>query len=365
MPRRAVARVNLAAVERNCARLLGSLTGGAALGAVVKADGYGHGAGPVAEAARVGGATWLFVATAEEAAALRRAGVAGRLVVMGALAPEELRVALEADADVVAWRTGWVDALPPGLRVHVKLDTGMGRLGTRDPAEADAVAERVAARSDLELTGAMTHFATADADDPGFLRLQLERFGPWAEALRARHPGIAVHAANSAATLREPAAHFDVVRCGIAVYGLDPFGEDAAAHGLEPALELASWVAALKAAEPGDSAGYGRTWIADRPTVVATLPIGYADGVRRALSNACDVVIGGRRYPVRGTVSMDNLTVEVGPRADVAEGDEALIVGGGQSAEELARTLDTINYEIVTGISARVPRAYHRDRAPA
>jgi alanine racemase len=360
MPRRALARVNLAAVQRNCARLAEALTPGAALGAVVKADGYGHGAAPVASAAQAGGATWLFVATAEEAAGLREAGVAGRIVVMGAIGAEELPAAVAADADVVAWRTAWIDALPPGLRVHVKLDTGMGRLGTRDPAEADAVAERVAARPELELAGAMTHFATADAD-PEFLGTQLARFAPWATALRARHPGIVLHAANSAATLREPPAHFDVVRCGIAVYGLDPFGEDAAARDLEPALELATWVAALKPAAVGDSAGYGRTWIAERPTVLATLPIGYADGVRRGLSDRASVIIRGTAYPLAGTVSMDNITVDVGPRPLVAEGDEALVIGPGQSAEALAAMLGTINYEVVTGISARVPRVYHRD----
>jgi alanine racemase len=364
VPRRALARVNLAAMERNAARLRGALTDGAELGCVVKADGYGHGAVPAARAALAGGATWLFVATADEASALRAHGIEGRLVVMGALADEELAVAADAGADVVAWQPGWIARLPAGLRVHVKLDSGMGRFGTRDPAEADRTAEAVAARGDLVLAGAMTHFATAD-DDPGFLAEQLARFTPWARGLKARHPEIAIHAANSAATLREPASHFDLVRCGVALYGMDPFGEDAAAEGLEPALELSSWVAAVKDTAPGESAGYGRTWTATEPTRVATIPIGYADGVRRAFSNNADVVVGGRRYPVAGTISMDNLTADVGPDGPVTEGDAAIILGGGQSAEELARRIGTINYEITCGLSARVPRAYHRDGAPA
>src|SRR3954470_3670962 len=338
MPR-ALARINLAAVERNCARLAARLSHGATLGVVVKADGYGHGAAPVARAALAGGATWLWVAAAHEAEALRAAGLtAARIGVMGALTRAERDGALAADADVVAWREDWVDTLPAGARVHVKLDTGMGRLGTRDAEEATRVCERVAARPDLELAGVMTHFATAD-DDPVFLGEQLDRFAPWAGAMRGRHGPLVVHAANSAATLREADAHFDLVRCGIAIYGMDPFHADAAAHSLEPALEVASYVAALKPADPGESCGYGRAWIATDPTWIATLPIGYGDGIRRRLSNACAAVLDGRRYPVVGNVSMDNLTVDVGPETPVRVGDEALLLGGGQTAEELARTL--------------------------
>ena len=364
MPLRAEARVDVAAIERNCARLAAALVPPAQLGVVVKADGYGHGALPAARAALLGGATWLFVATAGEALALREDLPDARLVVMGALSREELAMAAAADADVVAWREDWVAALPGGLRVHVKYDTGMGRLGTRDRVEATAVAEAVCARDDLELAGAMTHFATADGD-PDFLAAQLAAFRPWADDLQARHPGIVRHAANSAATLRDPSTHFDLVRCGIATYGLDPFGHDPAAHELEPALELVSYVAALKDIAPGESCGYGRSWIAEVPSRVATVPIGYGDGVRRALSNHCDVVIGGRRYPVRGTISMDNLTVDVGLEAPVAEGDEVRLIGGGVSAEELAEILQTINYEITCGISARVPRLHHRTGAVA
>jgi alanine racemase len=372
---RALARVDLGAIERN-ARTLAAVAGPAALCAVVKADGYGHGMVPAARAAQAGGAGWLAVATAEEARGLREGGVEGPVLVMGALSEEELAVAVAARADVVAWREAFVErlaALPGadderggggasgrGSGVHVKLDTGMGRLGTRDAEEATRVAEAVAASQTWRLAGAMTHFATAD-DDPAFLAEQLEAFTPWARAVKAAHPEVLVHAANSAAALREPAARFDLVRCGIAVYGMDPFHQDPAAHGLEPALTLTTYVAEVKHAEPGQSAGYGRRFVAERPTRIGTLPIGYADGVRRGLTNNADVLIAGRRVPLVGTVSMDNITVDLGD-ADVAPGAEAVLIGaqGGERilAEEWARRLDTINYEVTCGISARVPRVY-------
>lgn len=371
---RAVAAVNLAAIERNCARLLRELRGGADLCAVVKADGYGHGAVPAARAACAGGATWLAVATADEAAELRAAGLTGRILVMGALSEEELPVALEAGTDVVAWREDFVARLETmhgrgrGVRVHVKLDTGMGRLGTRDSAEAARVAARVREADGLDLVGAMTHFATAD-DDPTFLAEQLDRFRPWAAALRAQFPGLVVHAANSAATLREPAAHFDLVRCGIAVYGLDPFGEDAGRRELEPALELRSYVAEVKPIAPGESTGYGRRFVASSSSFVATLPIGYADGVRRGLGGNADVLVRGRRHALVGAVSMDNVTLDVGDPPGARPRDTAVLLGADGSerisAEELARRLETINYEVVCGISARVPRRYHRDGRPA
>ena len=377
MPLRALARVNIAAIERNVARLRGGLTGGAELAAVVKANGYGHGPLPAARAALAGGARSLAVVTAGEAAELRDGGVQAAVLVMGALSDEELGVALAAGAEVVAWSEQFVDAVRGAARgggavparVHVKLDTGLGRLGTRDPDEAIRVAEAVAAAAPaLELAGAMTHFASAD-DDPGFTATQLERFSPFVAAMRERWPGIAVHAANSAATLREPASHFDLVRCGIAIYGCDPMNQDPAPHGLEPALELTSYVAAVKLAHAGDSTGYGRRFIAAGDTWIATVPIGYADGIRRGLTNNCDVLIGGRRYPLVGTVSMDNITVELGPSAgEVRSGDRVTIIGadGGQrqTAEDVARRIGTINYEILCGITARVPRVYHRDGAP-
>jgi len=249
--------------------------------------------------------------------------------------------------------------------MHVKLDTGMGRLGTRDVSKALRVAGAVLESAPrLELTGAMTHFATAD-EDGEFVARQLAAVAPFVEEMRRMAPRIIVHAANSAATLREPASRFDMVRCGIAIYGCDPMNNDPGDHGLEPALSLRSYVAAVKAARVGESVGYGRRFVAERDTFIGTVPIGYADGVARRLTNNCDVLIGGLRYPLVGTVSMDNITVDLGPDPGVVAGEPAVIIGADgnerQTAEDLARRLDTISYEVVCAISGRVPRAYHRD----
>jgi alanine racemase len=375
MPLRATAAVNVAAIERNVATLRRRLAAGCELCAVVKADGYGHGAAQAARAALAGGATSLAVATADEAGELRAAAIEAPLLVMGAVSSQELDVALAVDAELVAWDPAFVeevrrrapDSRP--VRLHVKLDTGMGRLGTRDERQALAVAEGVAASSpQLELAGAMTHFATAD-DDPEFMERQLKSFEPFARELRRHWPDIALHAANSAATLREPRSHLTLVRCGIAIYGCDPMHEDPDAHDLEPALELRSYVAAVKLAQRGDSAGYGRRFVSREETWIATLPIGYGDGIRRALTNNCDVLIGGQRYPLVGTVSMDNITVDLGPEPIARGGEPATIIGRDgaqrQTAEELARRIGTINYEVLTGISRRVPRVYHRDGEPS
>jgi alanine racemase len=373
-PARAQALVNVAAIERNCARLRAELRGGAQLCAVVKADGYGHGAVPSARAALAGGASWLAVASAEEIVELRAAGLREvRVLVMGTLSQPELAQALAAGGDVVVWSERYLDAVAAagGGRVHVKLDSGMGRLGTRDPVEATRVARAARATPGIELAGAMTHFATADElVDRGFFARQLAAFTAWADAIRAEHPGVIVHAANSAALLREPHAQFDMARCGIAVYGMDPFGNDPAQRALEPALALASYVADVKPCAAGQSAGYGRQFVAQRDTHIAVLPIGYGDGWRRALSNNCDVLIAGRRHPLVGTISMDSITVDVGAEPDPPglRGEPAVLIGiqGGEriTAEDVARRLDTINYEITCGLTPRVPRVHHRDDAP-
>jgi alanine racemase len=353
MAERAVARIDLGAITRNCLRLAEELTGGALLGVVVKADGYGHGAREAAAAALNGGAQRLFVATAREARDLGPQPVP--VAVMGALSREELEVALEAGAEVTAWEAAFAAGLPEGTGVHVKLDTGMGRLGTRDAGQATATAD-AALDAGARVAGLMTHFATADERDDAFFDEQLQRFIAWAAPLRERFPDALLHAANSAGTLREPACHFDLVRCGVAVYGLDPFQRDAAAERLEPALSLTSYVAAVKAIEPGQSAGYGRRFVADAPALNATVPHGYGDGLRRGLTNNADVLVGGERRPLVGTVSMDNITVLVDETVRI--GDEVVLIGPGLPAEEMAERLQTINYEITCGITARVPRVH-------
>ena len=214
----------------------------------------------------------------------------------------------------------------------------------------------------------MTHFATADElDDEGFFNRQLATFTRWAHALKVEHPELIVHAANSAAVLRDSEANFDMVRCGIAVYGMDPFGEDPALRALEPVLELSSYVAEVKACGAGESAGYGRRFVAEHDTYLGVLPIGYGDGWRRGLSNNADVLIGGNRYPLVGTVSMDNITVDLGGNAGAERlrGEPAILIGvqGREqiTAEAVARSLGTINYEVTCGLTQRVPRVYHRD----
>jgi alanine racemase len=353
---RALARIDAGAITRNTARLARAAPE-AAVCAVVKSDGYGHGAVTAARAALAGGAAWLAVAAASEARELRAAGIDTRVLVMGALDEEELAVALEADADVVAWSEEFLGALPGDARVHVKLDTGMGRLGTRDPELATRLAEGAGER----LAGLMTHFATADEPADTFMGEQLARFRDWAEPLRERFPDAVVHAANSAATLRDAATHFDMVRPGVALYGLDPFGVDPFAQELEPALTLVTKVLAVKDAAPGQSAGYGRRFVAREPTQLATLPIGYGDGWRRALTNNADVLVNGRRYPLVGTVSMDNIALDLGLDSGVSVGDEAVLIGAQGPerilAEEVARRLGTINYEVTCALTARVVRA--------
>ncbi len=364
---RAVARIDLGAVESNCAALKAALSGGAELCAVVKADGYGHGADACVGAALAGGATRLAVATGAEAAQVGRRFPQVPLLTMGALDQEDLDTALAAGSEIALWRDGFRElaaargrAQGRPVRVHVKFDSGMGRLGTSDPGEALALVRTCAEDPMLDLEGVWTHFATADEPKSGFFDEQLRRFTTVVEAVKAEFPGVTAHAANSAAAFREPRSHFDMARCGVAIYGLDPFQGDPAERGLVPALSLRSYVADVKRFPAGTSAGYGQTWKAPVDTWVGVLPLGYGDGVRRGLSNNAEVLIRGRRLPLVGTVSMDNVTVDLGADTDVEPGDEAVLIGSQEGevirAEEVARRLGTINYEVTCGISARVPR---------
>lgn len=371
------AGVNLASISRNCARLLGELDGGQ-LCAVVKADGYGHGMVPCAEAALAGGATWLAVAGMSEARELvadeEFENLQTPLLLLGPICSDDLEEAIVQGFDIVVWSERYLAhieqlAAMMGLRarVHVELDSGMGRFGTRDAEKATRIALAAAAAPNVELIGLMTHFATADEPEDAFFDEQLERFASWVAPLKEAYPEVVVHAANSAATLRDPRAHFDMVRCGIAIYGMDPFGEDPAKRDLEPAMEVASRVAAVKLCRAGESAGYGRRFKARRDTYIGVVPIGYGDGWRRGLSNNADVLIGGRRHPLVGTVSMDSITVDLGPdpAAEQLLGLPAVLIGyqGEEriTAEDVAKRLDTISYEIACGLTRRLERRYCRD----
>jgi alanine racemase len=364
---RAFARVDFGAVRDNCARLKAELGEGAELCAVVKADGYGHGADGCAAAALDGGASRLAVATATEAEQIGRRFQHIPLLTMGALTEAEVDVVLSAGSEVAVWREGFRELLSARARaqgrparVHVKYDSGMGRLGNPDPDQVLALARACDADPNLQLGGVWTHFATADEPDSEFFEEQLRRFEAVAAAARAEFPEITVHAANSAAVFRDPRSHFDMARCGVAIYGLDPFQEDPARRGLAPALSLRSHVADVKRFPAGASAGYGQAWRAPGETWVGVIPLGYGDGVRRGLSNNAEILVRGRRHPLVGTVSMDNVTIDLGPDTDVEPGDEAVLIGPQGDdrilAEEVAARLGTINYEVTCGVSARVPR---------
>lgn len=319
----------------------------------------------MARATLDGGASRLGLATITEVEELRAAGIDAPLFLWGPLTGEEWRRAAETGCDIAVWTPeGAVAAAAAGIRrIHLKLDSGMGRLGARP----DAVAALAEAADDprLDVVGLMTHFATADetsGENAGFMVEQLVRFRAMTTPLRDRFPGAILHAANSAATLRSNETHFDLVRCGIAVYGCDPFGVDAAVYDLRPAMTLASYLAAVKPILGRESVGYGRRWRAARGSWIGVVPVGYADGYPRAYANVAEVLVGGRRVPVVGMVSMDQITVDLGPEATDGVGDEVVLLGsqGDErlSAEELAAWRGTINYEVLCAVGPRVPRRH-------
>jgi alanine racemase len=328
--------VDLGAVRRNARTLLRALEG-SQLWAVVKANAYGHGAVDVAAAVVDEGAGALCVATAAEGLELRQEFSLIRILVMGPTASSrEIAEAREAKLELAVWD----DEIPEGVRAHVKLDTGMGRWGLSELAKPGAAAEVV---------GLMTHLATADTDS-AFAEKQIARFReatePYSDLMR--------HAANSAAALRIPSSRFDAARCGIALYGLSPFGEDPAADGLEPALSWRSHLAQVKQLQPGESTGYGRRFVAEEPTWIGIVPVGYADGFRRDLTGT-EVRVSGEPRRVVGTISMDAFAVELEREEPV--GAPVTILGHGVLAEEHARVAGTINYELVCGIRIDPRRA--------
>ncbi|MFZ9668259.1 MAG: alanine racemase [Solirubrobacterales bacterium] len=366
---RAVARIDLDALRRNLEVVRRSVGDGVGICPVIKADAYGHGMWLCGSALAEAGVDRFCVATADEAVAAREVSSEVPVVVLGSLTGSEVEVAIGAGAELPVWEEDFIDRVerlteraPGPIKLHLKYDSGMGRLGCRDPERVLRMAERIAAADGLELEAVWTHFATADDRSDPFLDEQLEKFLRVVEAVRSDHPGTLAHAANSAAVFREAASHLDLVRPGVALYGMDPFGGDPSDLGLEPVLSLVSWVGSTRTLAAGDSVGYGRTWIASGPSEVATVPIGYGDGYRRGLSGRASVLVGGHRLPVAGTISMDNVAVDLGPPGEsgVETGDRVVLIGrdGDERilAEDLAGLLDTINYEVTCGISARVPR---------
>ena len=318
--------IDLAALRANVRTLLRVLDG-AELWAVVKADAYGHGAEDISRAALDAGATALCTATVGEAVALRARFPGARVLVLGPFSKTEVALARAARLEL----TVIGGAIPEGVPVHLKLDTGMGRWGFKELPAPSA-----------NVVGLMSHLASADAD-PEFTRTQIERF---LEATAA-HDGVTRHVANSAAALRHPASRLDAARCGIAIYGLSPFGTDPADDGLEPVLSWRSRVAQVRLLAPGESTGYGRRFVAERPTWIGLVPVGYADGFRRDMTGT-EVLVEGRPRRVVGTISMDSFAVEL--PGEVAVGTAVTIVGDGLRLEAHAAVAGTITYELATGI---------------
>ena len=325
--------IDLGAIRRNAETLLRA-AGGAELWAVVKAEAYGHGAVDVSRAALDGGASGLCVATLPEALFLRAALRNARIIVMGPVSEREIGEARAARLELV----NADGRVPEGVRVHLKVDTGMGRWGLSELPSPGR-----------DVVGVMSHLASADSD-PAFTHLQVERFKEATAALGS----LTRHLANSAATLRYAEARFDAVRCGIALYGISPFGADPQAEGLEPALRWESYLALVKHLAPGESTGYGRRFVADRPTWIGLVPVGYAYGFRRDMTGT-EILVEGERSRVVGTISMDALAVELDAR--LPPGTPVTLVGDGILIEDHARVADTIGYEIATGLNTRSGRA--------
>jgi alanine racemase len=358
--------VDLDAIAANV-RTLRDVAAPAPVWAVVKADGYGHGAVPVARAALAAGAAGLAVALVEEGRALRAAGVDARVLLLSEPPVTGAAAIVEARLEPTVYSAAMISALDAvggdPVPVHLKVDTGMHRVGC-DPAEAVELATAIDRAPRLRLASVWTHLAVADEPDRPDTAAQLARFDAAVAAIEAA--GIAVperHAANSAGAIAHPAARHDLVRAGIAVYGIAPSPQLAGVVPLRPALRLVSEVAHVKVVPAGEGVSYGLRWAPEVATTVVTVPIGYADGVRRRLGAlGGEVLIGGRRCPIAGTVTMDQITVDCGPGATVARGDEVVLIGrqGDEriTAEEWADRLGTIGYEITCGLGPRLPRTH-------
>jgi alanine racemase len=363
------AEIDLDAVARNVSTLRALLADGARLMAVVKADGYGHGGLEVARAAMRAGADRVGVATLDEALRLRAGGLTAPLHLLSEAPPRAAARIVDAGITPTLCSADFASALSRAATAqerpavfHLKVETGMNRIGVRAEDAADFL-QSLRELPGIALEGVFTHFATADVPGDWEFERQLQRFNAAVTEFRRRgiDPGI-VHAANSAATILHPETHFDMVRCGIALYGLHP---DPSTHGhvdLVPAMSIKARVSRVARLAMGEGVSYGMTWHAAAPTTVATLPIGYADGVRRSLSNAMRVLIGGRPCRQVGRVCMDQLMVEVPRGLEVSVGDEAVLVGGQAGStvtlDEQASLVGTINYEMACGYGIRLHRRY-------
>ena len=371
---RTEARIDLGAIRDNVAALRERAAAGAGVMAVVKADGYGHGLAPSARAAVDGGAAWLGVAFLEEALALRAAGVEVPVLAWLTAPGEDRAAAVTADVDLGVYDLAQLEETVAAARtagrtarVQLKVDTGLSRGGATPAAWPDlcTAAAKAEASGEVRVTGVWSHFAFADggADHP----VNGDQAKLFAQALEvADRAGLRPevrHLANSAATLTAPATHYDLVRPGLAVYGLSPVPQlgGPSSYGLRPAMTLASTVALTKRVPAGTGVSYLHRHVTERETTLALVPLGYADGVPRSATGLGPVQLGGTRRTIAGTVCMDQFVLDVGDD-EVAAGDEVLLFGPGDAgeptAQDWAEVLGTINYEIVTRVGARVPRSY-------
>jgi len=363
-----VAEVDLSAIRENVRAILRKVSPARVM-AVVKADAYGHGAIPVAKAALQAGASSLAVAMLEEALELREAGISAPILVFGGALPQEARDYLRHGLTATLYTRESLLAFAKeakaqarGVKVHIKVDTGMGRVGV-PWEEALRFVQEARATPGVEVEGIYTHLATSDERDKTFAFEQLTRFRQVLRALEeANVRGLVRHAANSGAILDLPEAYFDLVRPGIMMYGYYPSAETSESVAVRPAMTFKTRVIYLKEVPAGTPISYGRTYLTPRATRIATLPVGYADGYNRLLSNCGEVLIRGRRYPVVGRVCMDQILVDVGLDSPVEVGDEVVLFGRQGDAELSVRSicekLNTIPYEVTCWVSKRVPRVY-------
>lgn len=357
--------IDLGAISRNIAEIRKKIGNKRGLMAVVKADGYGHGAVEVSRAALRSGADFLGVALPEEGQQLREAGIEAPILVVGLIQPEEAYKVVKfrlsqavASVELLEALNHEASKVSTWVSVHVKLDTGMGRIGVK-PEDAVSFVRKVKSFKNLNLEGLFSHFSSADEKDKAFSKRQLQLFDQVIANLHLA--GIEVpkkHIANSAAILDLPQSYYDMVRPGIMIYGLYPSRDVSHSIELEPAMTLKTKLSEVKVVPPGTPISYGGTFITQKKTTVATLPVGYADGYSRLLSNRGEVLIKGHRTPVIGTICMDMCMVDASGAGDVRPGDEVILFGEELSVDELAAKIGTINYEIVCGVSKRVPRIY-------
>lgn len=370
MTRPTYAEIDLNVIRQNVLNIKNHIPKKTAICAVIKADAYGHGSLQTAYAALRGGATWLALAIPEECIPLREAGIKAPLLVMGGIAKEEAEISVAYNIEQCVYTEEIIWALDKEARqqgkkarIHIKVDTGMGRIGIRTLEELKTLFSCIEKCNHIILSGLFTHFSVSDETDKDYTLEQNEKFKEFIKVTHKAGYDPILHAANSAACIDMPELSYHMVRPGIAIYGLYPSGEvDKSKVKLKPAMRIVSHVTHVKTLDTGEPVSYGRTFITEKPTIVMTLPIGYGDGFRRLLSNKGEVLIKGRRARIIGRVCMDQTMVDVTGIPGVKAGDEAVIIGrqGDEeiTADEMAKLTGTINYEIVLSFLPRVHRFY-------